>query len=91
MRLLPLLLLVIAACKPSESSVCQDLCIELVTNCQYAAYPSLDSCIQGCTYNASEGADVDGEAQCITDAQCDTFAIVECEHQFGIDEATATP
>jgi hypothetical protein len=89
--LLPLLALVLAGCTSAEESVCQELCIELVTNCEYAAYPSLESCQQGCAYSASEGVDVDAEAACILDAACDTFAIIECEHEYGLEAATETP
>ena len=85
--LLPLLAF-LAGCRPAEQSVCQDLCIELVTTCAYAAYPSLDSCMQGCGYAASEGVDVEGEAECIFASECDTFAIIECEHEYGLEAAT---
>ena len=68
--------------------MCQDLCIELVTTCQYAAFPSLESCVQGCSYNAAEGADIAGEEACVSAAECDTFAIIECEHEYGLEQAT---
>lgn len=75
-------------CTAEEASnvpqVCQDLCTELAIECGYAAYPSYDSCTQGCVYNRSEGADVDGELACVTAAACNTFAIVECEHAHGL-------
>jgi hypothetical protein len=88
--LLPLLAALLG-CGSPETSICQDLCVELVSNCEYAAYPSLESCLQGCGYSASEGADVDAQAECILAAECDTFAIIECEHQYGVEAATGTP
>ena len=39
--------------------------------------------MQGCLYNADEGSDIEGQFDCVVEAACDTFAIVECEHQFG--------
>lgn len=69
--------------------VCEAMCEELVMTCAYAAYPSHESCIQGCTYARQEGANVKAEADCVAKAECDTFAIVDCEHQFGQSSATA--
>ena len=80
--LFPLILIGIG-CEQTEESVCDGLCRELVQNCSYAAYPSLDSCRQGCEYASEQGADIVGQETCITDASCDTFAIVECEHVYG--------
>jgi hypothetical protein len=67
---------------PSQTA-CGRLCQELVVNCDYAAYPTTESCLQGCGYNESQGADVDGQEACVAEAACDTFAIVECEHTYG--------
>jgi hypothetical protein len=86
MRSLALLLL-LAGCPATEESVCSDLCVELVTHCEYAAFPSIESCNQGCNYAASEGADVEGEAGCVLAAECDTFEIIECEHAYGLEAA----
>lgn len=83
------LLSALFGCPAPQSSICQDLCVELVTNCEYAAFPSLESCLQGCEYNASQGVDVEAESACITDAACDTFAIIECEHTYGLEAVTA--
>lgn len=71
--------------KLPQTSTCEDMCDELVFTCEYAAFPSYDSCVQGCTYNADKGADVAGQYTCIQSAACDTFAIVECEHQYGVE------
>ncbi|MBN2800423.1 MAG: hypothetical protein JXX28_14885 [Deltaproteobacteria bacterium] len=69
----------------SALQVCQDLCMELAVECGYAAYPNYDSCVQGCVYNREVGADVDGELTCVLSAACDTFAVVECEHAYGLE------
>lgn len=85
-----LVALALAGCGKSEGSICTDLCVELVTNCEYAAFPSLESCQQGCEYNAGQGVDVQAEADCIESAACDTFAIIECEHAYGLEQATGS-
>lgn len=74
----------VAACGPSESSICTDLCTELTGTCNYPAFPDMTSCMQGCEYNAQQGADIVGQTACVQAAGCDTFAIVECEHAYGI-------
>lgn len=66
-----------------NQETCEELCDQLVDTCQYAAFPDAGSCVQGCLYNASLGGDVEGQLDCVFFAQCDTFAIVECEHQHG--------
>jgi hypothetical protein len=79
-------LVVLAACASEVKRTCQDLCTELVTSCDNPAFPNIDSCIQGCLYDAEElGADVVSEFTCVQEAACDLFAIIECEHQFGVD------
>jgi hypothetical protein len=79
--------LLLGACNPETRAegICDDLCRELVQGCDYAAFPSLDSCRQGCAWNKEEGADIQAEYDCVTEASCDTFAIVECEHAYGIE------
>jgi hypothetical protein len=89
--LLPLLmLLTLGACEGEATSgisdTCQDLCDELVEVCGYGAYPRFDSCLQGCAWYEEQGADVGGELACVQDAACDTFLIVECEHEYGLVE-----
>jgi hypothetical protein len=63
---------------------CDDMCRELVQSCEYAAFPDLQSCLDGCNFEASEGADVAGQAQCVADAMCDTFLVVECQQTYGL-------
>jgi len=85
-----LVLLLLAGGCPGEGTqeggVCDDLCEELVRECGYEAFPTIESCEQGCAWNRSEGADVDGQLDCVRDAACNTFDIVECEHAYGIDD-----
>ena len=80
-----LLGLFLSACPTGSAPVtaCDQLCDVLVAECGYAAFPSHDSCMQGCGYNENEGADTEAHLACVNDASCDTFAIVECENQFG--------
>ncbi len=91
MRIVPLLLLLpIAACDDGRGSnegasvTCEHLCDELVEICEYGAYPRFDSCLQGCAWYEEQGADVANELSCVQDAACDTFLIVECEHEYGL-------
>lgn len=83
-----LALLLLTACGggSATATTCEDLCKELAIECGYAAYPTFESCEQGCAYNDAEGADLDGQLDCVLDAACDTFAIVECEHAYGAVE-----
>lgn len=69
----------------SEESVCHDLCTELTGTCDYDAFPDINSCMQGCEWNAEQGADIAGQTTCVQNAACDTFEILECEHAYGID------
>ena len=81
------LLVALAACskRTPEAVACEDLCFELVSACQYEAYPSTDSCMQGCLYDVSQGGDPIGQLPCVQAANCDEFAVVECEHEFGAE------
>ena len=84
--LAPLVLLVACSGSGVASGPCDDMCRELVQSCDYAAFPDLNSCLDGCTYNEGLGADITGQTQCVLDAACDTFEIVECEHAYGLDQ-----
>ena len=80
-------LLVLTACTGSGvGATCEVLCRELVQTCDYQAFPSLASCMDGCDYAEAEGADIEGQLTCIQDAACDTFAVVECEHTYGLEQ-----
>ena len=72
-----------AGCGTPEYRACEDMCTELVRQCNYAAFPTTDSCMQGCADELANGADVFGHEECILDAECDTFAIVECQNTYG--------
>jgi hypothetical protein len=70
----------LSAC--AAETPCETLCKELVYNCDYAAYPSAESCLQGCEFDESKGADIDGELECIEAATCDPIETVSCARQF---------
>lgn len=79
MRLVWIVLL--SACGGDEASgVCEKACDILVVDCAYSAYPTMDSCMQGCEWRAKQGASMQDDLACIEEAQCDTFAIIECQH-----------
>jgi len=41
--------------------------------------------MQGCADELANGADIFQQEECILDADCDTFAIIECQNSFGSD------
>ena len=79
------MLLFFLACvtQESEYAICEDICNELYQTCQFEAYPSWDSCLEGCAYNGEEGANLEEQYTCFTEAECDTFTIIECENKYG--------
>lgn len=86
MRFTQLGLWLTIGCTPIPEKVdetCQDLCDELVMVCGFDAYPSKESCTQGCAYNQEKGADTQGQLECVQAADCALPQIVECEHAFG--------
>ena len=85
-----MLLIGVMACngeKADVESTCNDLCNELQGTCGYDAYPDYRSCVEGCAYYQEDGVDVEGQLSCIQEAQCDTFAVLECENQYGIESS----
>jgi len=82
-----ILLAFVAGCNQSSLSqdACHDLCTELMTACDYDAFPNLQSCLSGCEWNVEQGADIDGQLTCVQAATCNTFEIMECEHAYGLD------
>ncbi len=88
MRLALFAFLFTSACSGSgvANSDCDNLCGELVSTCGYAAFPDLNSCLNGCAFYDENGADVGGQLSCVEDAACDTFLIVECEHEYGLEQ-----
>lgn len=77
------LALLAMGCQGKVETTCDLMCRELVQNCGIDAYPTLDSCRQGCNYAEEQGADVESQKQCVDDAACDPFLIVECENAYG--------
>lgn len=77
------LLVLLLGCGKATTS-CDALCDHLVLECGYAAFPSRDSCLQGCGYEEELGGDVEAELTCVEKAGCDTFGILECERKFGV-------
>ena len=67
----------------SEYGICEDICKEVYSTCQFEAYPSYESCLEGCAYNEEEGSDLEAQYQCFQEAECDTFEIIECENTYG--------
>ena len=65
-----------------KDTPCETLCHTLVMTCDYAAYPTVDSCIEGCLYDEDQGADIEGEMECIEETSCDPIGTVECARKF---------
>ena len=81
-------MITLAACSTSgtgEKSPCDDMCNELLGTCDYAAFPDKMSCMEGCLYAEENNADIESQKECVLDAACDTFAIIECEHTYGVE------
>lgn len=78
------LALALLACASPADRACEDMCQQLVNECRYDAFPSLDSCLQGCAYAVDQGVDVQAEQSCLAEASCDTFEVVNCENRYGL-------
>lgn len=79
-------LLLVTGCAAEQAATqCETVCDELVKQCSYEAFPSYDSCVQGCLYEEEQGSKTERASTCIQDAGCDTFKIIECEHAPGVD------
>lgn len=66
---------------------CENLCDELYRQCAFTAFPSYESCLEGCVYNEEElGSDTKAFLECVEGAECDEFTVMECEHQHGAFE-----
>ncbi|MBM4393078.1 MAG: hypothetical protein FJ090_18295 [Deltaproteobacteria bacterium] len=85
MRFLPLCLSV-ACWSGLEETTCDQLCEELVMTCEYAAFPDFSSCQKGCLYDEEHGANTDGMLRCVSEAECSTFDVLECEHRYEVRE-----
>ena len=80
--------LALAGCSGGGSSAaldgpCGDMCRELVQDCSYAAFPTVESCYEGCLWADENGGQITEQQACVEQAECNTFAIVECEHAYG--------
>ena len=65
---------------------CEELCVELVNQCAFSAYPDYNSCLEGCVYNETEeDQQTDEMLECVATASCNEFDILECEHQHGAE------
>ena len=71
--------------KETVDPMCENICDELVYNCSYAAFPTHQSCLEGCLYSAEEGGNNDEYYTCLQEAACDTFKVVECENAHGMN------
>ena len=82
------LIVVLVACtgEAPTDEVCATMCQELVQTCEYDAYPSYESCMQGCAYELEQGGKIEPQSQCIVKAECDAFEIVDCQHRYGAEE-----
>jgi hypothetical protein len=78
---------ILASCttESGPASPCYNLCQELVQTCEYSAYPSFSSCEEGCLYYQEEGANIEEQLTCIQEAECNEFAVIECENEHGVD------
>lgn len=86
MRRLPLLVALVGCNPEAETTTCDQICEELVMTCEYAAFPDYASCQRGCLYDEERGVNTRGQLKCFTDAECNTFAVLECEHQYEVSE-----
>ena len=78
----------LSACMTSgsgEQSNCDQMCNELLGSCEYAAFPDKMSCLEGCLYAEENNADIASQKECVLEAECDTFAIIECENTYGVE------
>ncbi len=80
--LVPLCLLGCAG--PPPAKMCADVCTKLVGECAFDAFPDRDSCVQGCAYDVTEGGHVHGFGGCLEEAECDTFAVLQCARTYGV-------
>ena len=92
-----LFLSILLACVEEGEEVdptCKSICDTLVYACDYAAFPTYDSCVEGCLFSGKEGGDNAEYESCLEGAvennnECDTFKVVECENAYGIESGSA--
>lgn len=83
---MPLFFLAFFSCETAEPEACETLCDELVKTCEYKAFPEYDSCVTGCVYDEEQGGKSEELLSCVLNAECNTFAVVECENDYGPTE-----
>ena len=90
LSLVALAMLLLSACDPRNDrgdatgwDGCADICNELVSICSYDAYPTEESCIEGCAFEDDQGGRMGDLGRCIDDAGCDTFEILACQRAHG--------
>lgn len=71
-----MLLLSLLACGAQDP--CERTCLLLVEQCRFEAYPSTESCLQGCLYDQEQGVDIEAQLACYEEASCDPFDTIEC-------------
>lgn len=67
-------------------ALCSDMCDELVGTCSFEAFPEdqPNSCYEGCLYDDAEhGAAVIPLTECVLEAECDPFVILQCQRLYG--------
>lgn len=69
--------------EPESLGDCTDTCRVVVDDCALPSWPDRQSCVDACVAGAASGADVESQKLCVELAECDLFALVECEHAFG--------
>lgn len=78
----------IAGCTTARvETACERICNDMVKVCDVGAFPTWESCVQGCAYADERGQDTVGYETCVSEAGCDAHIILqECEHEFGYTE-----
>jgi hypothetical protein len=79
------LLLVSACLAPDTDGACEEMCGQLNNQCGFEAFPDVDSCRSGCGYEAAQGGAVTLMRDCVSSADCDVFAILECQRTYGVE------
>lgn len=74
---------ILAGCPAAERVACEEMCDQLVLECDFAAFPDLGSCLEGCSYEAG-GASLGAYDLCLYKAGCDPFAVLDCARAHGL-------
>ena len=71
---------------PPPDKSCESACQELYMQCGFEAFPDKSSCTMGCMYESDQGGQVATLEECIAAADCDIFAVIECQNAFGAEQ-----